>query len=231
MNHSESQDRINALDAATSRRLAKLSAMPVDTSRLEAAIRREVGESAAESLVNTSRLRLWISPLRAVAALLLVSLTIAATFWMMSGNEARASAAQMAQWHRDMVNERVAVMRVASLEEASAALTGMGAADMPTMTGVPQAHAMACCMREIKDKKVAVVLLKDSAGPVTLSVARAEDMKVPRTRPTVRAGGKYYIENFEDLCMVTTERDGRWICLIGQAAPDSLIAMAGKLRF
>jgi hypothetical protein len=227
MNHPESQDRLNELDAATSRRLAKLSAMPVDTTRLDAAIGREVGERPG----RTSRLTYWITPLRAVAALLLVSLTIAATFWMMSGNEARASAAQRAQWHRDMVNDRVAVMKVASLEEASAALTGIGMADMPTMTGVPQAHAMACCMREIKDKKVAVVLLKDSAGPVTLSVARAEDMKVPRSRPVVRDGGKYYVENFEDLCMVTTERDGRWICLIGQVAPESLIAMAGKLRF
>ena len=227
MNQSESQDRRDVLDAATSARLVKLAALPVDTSGLEAVIQREVGARANRA----TPLWYWLSPLRAAAALLVLGLVIAATILATGGGEARASAAQMAQWHRDMVAERVPVMKVSSMAEASTTLASMGAVGMPTLGQVPEAHAMACCMRDIQNKRVAVVLLKDAAGPVTLSVARAEDMKVPRTRPITRDGVKYYIEQFEDLRMVTTERDGRWVCLIGAVSSDTLIDLAGSLRF
>ena len=50
---------------------------------------------------------------------------------------------------------------------------------------------MACCMKSVKNKKVACVLLKSEDVAVTMTVANAADMKLPRS-PTVTRGGVTY---------------------------------------
>ena len=88
---------------------------------------------------------------------------------------------------------------------------------------------MACCMKSVKNKKVACVLLKNGGIPVTLTVANAADMRLP-TSPTIQRGGiTYHVQTEGALKMVMTERNDRWICLIGELSADKLIELATKL--
>lgn len=212
------------LEQAVSRRLARLGGMPVDTGGLDRMLLAKLPPNPQ------STLRLWIRPLRAVAAVLVVALAIAGVLVFSGGGPVQASPSMMAQMHRDLVAERVAVMKVDSIDEAGQMLARHLQGD-PNLPQAPDAHVMACCMREVKDKKVACVLLRSDNVPVTLTIARAADMKLPRSPTVVRNGLKYHVEKIEELTMVMTEREGRWICLVSELSADALIQIAAKLQF
>ena len=90
---------------------------------------------------------------------------------------------------------------------------------------------MACCMKSVKNKKVACVLLKSEGEPVTMTVANASDMKLPTSPTALRDGVTYHVQTSGSLNMVMTERNERWICLIGRLPANQLMDLAEKLRF
>ncbi len=217
----------NDLDAATSARLARLRSMPVDASRLE---RRLLAEIPRPSEENQQRRLRWIRPFRAVAACIVVFGILAALLIGTSGGPALASPSQMAQLHYDLVSGKTPVMQVTSIEAANRMLAGQWS-DSPEIPKVPANYEMACCMRSIKDKKVACVLLKDQGTPVTMTVANAADMKLPTSPTVTRNGITYHVQSSGQLNMVMTQRNARWICLIGQTTGERLMELADNLQF
>jgi hypothetical protein len=214
------------LDRATTRRLARLRTMPVDTSRLDALIQARIPRATAgQPLV----LR-WLSPLRAVAASLLVVAAVIALLIMMAGRPALASASEMARMHEDIVSGKTPVMQVDSIDAANKILAAQWP-DSPGIPGMPADHVMACCMKSVNNKKVACVLLKDQGEPVTLTVANATDMKTPTCPTKLRRGVPYHVQSSGSLNMVMSERDGRWICIIAEAPVDRLMDLADGLKF
>ena len=216
----------DTLDRAVSARLAKLRAMPVDTTDLDKAIRAKLPPLAR---------RHWpilaLRPMRAVAAsLLLVSAIAAAIMLSASSGPALAEPTQMAQVHQDIVSGRIPVMQVASIAEANRMLNSESPG-APTLPQMPDSHVMACCMKSVHNKKMACVLLKDEGVPITLAVARAADMKVAPAPVVSRNGVDYRVQKVGDLSMVMTEQDGKWLCLIGQMSADRLIEVAAQVRF
>jgi hypothetical protein len=212
----------NPVDQAIAQRLRRLSTMPMDLSRLEASLRKERRSSAPPTL--------WariLRPASAVAASFLVLVLIAAI--VLTGSSGPAMASQMAQVHRDMVSGRIQVTAVDSIDAASRVLAETNPA-MPELPQAPEAHVMACCMRDVSDKKVAHVLLKSEGSPITMSVASATDFK-PMGKVVRHNGAGYHVVSHETLNMVSTERAGRWVCLIGELPTDRLIAVAEKLQF
>src|SRR5207247_9042151 len=165
-------------------------------------------------------------PAIAVAAGVALFAIIAAALLISSNGEVLASPAQMAQVHLDIVANRVPVTRVNSIEEASQVLSQSWSQSprLPQPPQPPQEHVMACCMKSIHDKRVACVLLQDQAGtPITMSVARGVDMRLPRG-PTVRRDGiDCHVQSVGDVTMVMIERSGRWVCLIAQLPQGKLI--------
>jgi hypothetical protein len=227
------------LDGAVERRLARLRTMPVDTSRLEKAILSQIPrpqlEEPAEQQQQRQRMRIgWLTamrPLRAVAAsFLLLSAVVAAVLLFSSGGQALASPSQMAQMHEDLVSGRTPVMQVTSIEEANKVLSGEWPGG-PSVPGAPQSHVMACCMKSIKDKKVACVLLRSEGEPVTMTVANAADMRLPKSATITHAGVTYHVQSSGPLNMVMTERNGRWVCLIGRLPGERLMNLASRLTF
>lgn len=215
------------LDEAISSRLEKLRTMPVDTANLD----RLLGAQLPQRQGGGVRRILSLRPLRAAAASLLVLLTIAGLLLMTWSAPVLASASEMAQMHRDILANKVPVVQVNSIDEASLALASQSSRtlDLPQ---APEAHVMACCMKNIKDKQVACVLLRSESSPITLSVGRAKDMRLPNSSPsTLRDGVRYYIQSSGALNMVMAERQDRWICLIGELPSDRLIELAAGLQF
>ena len=219
----EIQDPGDRLDQATAARLARLRTMPVDTSRLDASLRGVIPAPRRQRAGV-----IWGRPLRAAAAMLVTFGVVAAILLSSSGGPALASAAQMAQMHDDLVSGKTPVMRVGSVDEANRALNAQwpGSPGIPSM---PADHVMACCMKSVKNKKVACVLLRTETEPVTMTVANASDMKMPTSPTQVRDGITYHVQSFNDLNMVMTERNDRWICLIGRLPVGKLMDLATKL--
>ena len=210
------------LDEAVARRLRRLGTMPVDTSALESRLRAEIG-------IVPPR-RLWLRPMRAIAAGIALVAVITAVFLSTSGGPVLASPSQMAQMHHELVAGHNGIMQVNSIDAANAALS-KDWPDSPRIPGVPPEHVMACCMKSVKSKKVACVLLRNENVPVTMTVANASDMRLPKSPTIQRDGVTYHVQSEGSLSMVMTERHGRWICLIGELSPERLVDLAAKLRF
>lgn len=221
------QDPQNRLDQAIADRLAKLRTLPVDTSRLDARL------AAAIPRPRATVFRRLLRPITTVAASLLLVGTIAAVVLMNgSGSAVLASPARMAQVHRDIVSNKLAVTHVSSIEEAGAVLSKETDAHAPALPKPPEAHVMACCMKSIDNKKMACVLLEGAGGvPITMSVAKASDMKVPPGTAVTQSGEQYHVHSADGLNMVMCQRSGRMVCLISELPSDQLIELAKQLKF
>jgi hypothetical protein len=215
------------LDRATAARLAKLGTLPVETSRLDRLVRSQL------PVRRPRRFSMLVSrPLRAAAAVLILVGVVWAVLLSSGAGPALASPALMAQVHDDMVSGRTPVMQVESVDAANRMLARQWP-DAPGIPSMPADHVMACCMKSVKHKRVACVLLKGEGGgePVTMTVARASDMALPQSPTVVRNGVTYHVQTFRDLSMVMTERNERWVCLIGKAPAERLMDLAAKLEF
>lgn len=223
-----------ALDRATAMRLVKLRTMPVDTARLDEQLRLKIGDPASGGEARRpDRLRVaWGRVGRfAAAAALLIGISVAAMMLLASGGPALASAQEMADFHEDLVSGRTAVMQVDSIDQAAKELERQWP-QSPGLPGLPSDHVMACCMKSVKDKKMACVLMKQEGVPVTMAVARADDMRLPASSPTkVRGGITYHVQSAGRLNMVMSEKSGRWVCLIGELPNERLMDLAEQLRF
>jgi hypothetical protein len=219
----ENDESDNRHDEAMKRRLGRLQSMPVDAHRLDAVL--------GAAIPRPRRQRLgWLRPFRAVAAGFVILLLTAGILLSTSGGGALASTAQMAQMHQDLVSGRTPVTRVDSIDAANKLLASESR-QCPEVPDVPKEHVMACCMKSVKNRKVACVLLKSEGVPVTMVVANASDMRSPKSAQIVRSGITYNVESVGPLNMVMTERNERWVCLIGEMPAEQLMDLAAKLEF
>ncbi len=221
------QSEEERIDQAVAHRLGKLRSMPVDTARLESMLQARIPRPSSN---HALRLAWWTRPMRAVAACLAIAAVIGALLIGTSGGPVLASATEMAQFHNDLVSGRVPVMRVDSMEGANKMLAAQWA-QSPQMPNMPNDHVMACCMRSVKNKKMACVLLKGDGEPVTMTVANASDMQLPTSPTMTRDGVQYHVQSAGNLNMVMTQRNGRWICLIAALPVDRLMDLASSLQF
>ena len=212
------------LDRATAERLRRLRTMPVDTSRLERMLQSQIPRPRRQRLV-------WLRPLRAVAAGGLIALAVAAAALLSSsGGPVLASPSHVARVHEELVSGDARVTPVRSMEEAKRALSAEWP-QTPGLPDLPQDHVHACCMKSLKGKQVACVLLKSDGVPVSLMVAKAEDMKLPTSPTRSRGGVTYHVQSTGGLNMVMAERGGRWVCLIGEKSAERLMDLAEQLEF
>ena len=218
------QPNESEVDRAIAARLSKLRTLPVDTSRLDAALLAQIPKPRVRRFLS-------LRPLQAMAAsfLLLAGITIAIVLTASSG-PAMASAAQMAQVHEDIVAGRVPIMQVDSIEAANRMLAAE-APGVPPLPQMPEEHVMACCMKSVQNKKMACVLLKKEGVPITLAVAKAADMKLPRAEVRELNGVSYRVQSFGKLSMVMTERNDHWLCMMGELDADKLMDMASQVKF
>jgi hypothetical protein len=231
MNTRKTSESRGGWDDAVGARLRKLGAMPVETERVAAALEREIGRPAAAAAARGRRLWLGMRPLRAMAASLLLMAGIVTLIVVGTANgPALAVPAQMAQMHEDLASGRTPAVRVSSIEEANKALADQSR-NCPELPDMPAGHAMACCMKSVKNKKVACLLMKREGVPVTLMVAYGRDVRSPESPVHTRNGARYYVTSTGKLNMVMTERQERWICLIGEVPPERLLDIADGLKF
>src|SRR6266481_2232051 len=109
------EEQNSNLDEAIAKRLRRLGTMSVDTSNLESRLRAKVG-------IPNQR-RLWLRPMRAVAAGIALLAVITALFLSTSGGPVLASPSQMAEMHNELVSAQTGIMQVNSIDAANSALS------------------------------------------------------------------------------------------------------------
>ena len=122
------------------------------------------------------------------------------------------------------------MMKVDSLDAAKRMLASEWK-HSPELPDIPENHVMACCLRQMGSKKIACVLLNDSGIPVSMMVADGNDVKSPRSSSVVKDGVTYQVDSSNELNMVMSKRDGRWVCLIGERPVERLMELSSGVRF
>jgi hypothetical protein len=221
------------LDEVVRTRLRRLQAMPVDVTELERKLVAHLpNRISKEDVTGAWSLRhLVLQPRRALAASFLLSILIAGVILLTtSSGPALAEASTLAQVHEEIVSGKIPVTQVSSIDAANLTLRDEHPGT-PSLPQIPDSHVMACCMKSVQNKKMACVLLKHDGIAVTLAVASAADMKMPAGTKAIRNGTRYLVQKTGNLSMVMTERNGKWLCLIGATSSDELMDIASEIRF
>ena len=214
-------------EQAVAGRLAMLRTMPVDTSGLAKALHAQIPQPAR----RTGTTWLSLRSIGALAASILIAGTLASVFiFITMSRPALASPAQMARMHEELVAGMAPAIQVDSIDAANKVLAGEHP-QAPTLPQVPAEHVMACCMKSVKNTRISCLLMKQEGVPVSLMVARSQDMRAPSSPVTVRDDVSYHVQASGGLNMVMTERHDRWVCLIGELPAERLIDVAAQLKF
>lgn len=207
-------------DAALSARLRQLDAMPIDTSALDRALRQAIPIPRRKSR--------WMLRLVAVAAGLILTGSVAMV--LLIPGEVMASPTYIAEMHREMVATASNAMDVANVATINAALHAQWG-DFP---GIPQMgpsaslHMHDCCIRKMKDARMAFVMLDADGHKISMAVAKSRDVASPKSATMQRDGATFSVQKVGDLNMVMTERGPRWICLTGDLPPEKLMDIAAQ---
>jgi hypothetical protein len=221
------------LDRAMADRLAKLGAMPVDTSRLAKRVEAQVPRRNEPQ--RSLRLHRWMRPVRAVAASLLILGLIAGIIISSSSGPAMASTRDLLRVHQEVIagtNHAVAVQSIASANSALAR-QWPGAPPLPQVSGKDgmSCCVMSCCVHQIGHQKIACAAMTIDGAPVSMTVADAHKIKMPRGKTIERDGASYVVDADQGVNMVMTERNGRWACLMGQVTVEKLLDTLGGLHW
>ena len=225
-------------DPAVSRRLRRLAGTPVDTTALDRALLsaiprpatrvadRSAAQSAPRSAVWFSRSRALIATAASVSVVSAVILVLA-----LASRPALAEPGSMADLHRDLVSGRLPMTRVSSIGQANALLSSSwpDAPEVPSLPALPEDLDLACCLRDVKGRRVVCVVLDDNGTPISIIVAPKSDL-----RPTPNPNSppcQTMTHNRGDINMLMKERDGVFICIMGRVSPDRLQAIADSMRY
>jgi hypothetical protein len=211
---------------AVQRRLTKLRTMPVELTALQAKVNAAIPRHRRIVLGRLATRRIG----EVIAAGFILAVVSLGLMFIFSGGPVVASAQDFAQFHEDLVAGRVHAVRVTTIDAANKALAAQDSLS-PQLPEVPSEQVMACCMNSVKGKRIACVLMDQGGTPVTLTVADAKDMQSPASPTVQRNGMSYHEHSVNGLNMVMTERNGRWICLIGRLSSERLMDLAGQLQF
>lgn len=218
-------DNLQHLDDATSDRLSKLHAMPLDMAALTRSIEGQIPRQRRTLLQMP-----WVRTVGAVAAGALILAILGLSLMNTAPAPAMASAEEMARLHRELVSGKVAARQVDTIEAANRTIVEQWP-QSPDLPQVPQEHVMACCLNVVDNQRVAFVMLRHNGVPVTMAVAKAEEVQMPAGEMTHLNGQHFHIQSHEQINMLMVERDGRWVCLTAELPTNQLMDLAAKLKF
>jgi hypothetical protein len=227
---------VTQLDQATSRRLARLGAMPVDTASLDRRLAgllppEAVGGHRPAEQPDAAGLIGWISRRRwlAVAASILVPLLILTGTMALWHRGVRATPAEVALLHSSGVAGTVPTMPVSNVQEANALLAkySPGSPQIP-MVDCP---IQSCCCQHLSGQKVACIYMQVDGTTATLAVAAENDVRMTGDLTVTRGGVTYRLQACGGVNMVSGQRNGRWFCLMGSQPTQRLVEVASAMQF
>ena len=188
----------DVVQQAVSRRLASLASMPVDTSRLDAELRRRI---------DRRRPRMWLwfaTPLAGVAAALAVMVVL------LSSGTPRLSAAALAGVY-------------SHLTAANSEFHAGSAMTMPMNCRLMPGETTACCRQSVDHHKVTCMLIKTHLSqPVVLLMCNVKNAGMPDGRAVTLAGRTEILSRSGNVNMVMRRVGQHWFCAMGTQKPSVL---------
>ena len=218
-----------SFDDALSHRLAKLSTMPVDTTRLDRALRAQIGApNAADTSVGrpTKSWQRSLRPLVAVAASLVVIAIVSLA--LLQNRPVRADA--LVQLHNDIVGGKIPSVQVASIDDVNKAFNAFQCG-APMMTASGDVQPRCCCVGKLGNKKVPCIMLNGDKVPVTMALVDAGDVKLAGATTMTHNGETFHITSHGGMNLVVVERNNHAVCIVGALPTDQLIALADQVKF
>jgi len=224
---SHDQEPLSPLDEATRKRLARLSTVPVDTTRLE---RRFVQAIPATHEPGRTGLRLRGGWRVASAAAAIVAITATLMFTLVGGpTSAVASPIELRQLHRDILAGRIDLTAVNSIAQANQTIQDQQR-EAPTLPGFEHSQVRSCCLTNIQGRLVAVALLDYQGHPVTLVVAQGRDFAHPMGQTITIGSRKFMSHQVDGVQMVMSHTGDLWLCVMGDSSADELAQLAAGIR-
>jgi hypothetical protein len=193
----------DSLDLATAQRLRRLSGLTMDVSRLQSAIERDIPRPSVSALPG--RLLLFRRPVLALAASLVLLASMAGLLVITAlPAPVLASPQVLTQLYQHTASEAV-------------------------MTS-PTGEVMPCCIQKVEGKKVTCVSLTIAGKRVMLATSDASHFRAPESagRKTVN-GTEYRYQSQGPLNMVMAIKNDSWLCLMGEAPIDAMIAQLDQM--
>jgi hypothetical protein len=169
-------------------------------------------------------------PSLAVAAAILIVVTIGIMLATLGKSPAIAAPSHLAQLHAQAIAADSSATAVSSVEEANRVLAGQWS-DLPSIPIVDTAMLHACCIHDFMDDRVVCLVLRDGEAPLTLVVGHARSFRPTKGRLVDIGGRKFHVHQVDGLLMAMTQQDNRFICLMGEVTEDRLLQIAGELKF
>jgi hypothetical protein len=220
------------LDEATRRRLSRLASKPVDTTRLEARLRKAIQSqpSPPAALAPPAALRWW-RPVSRIAAVVAVVGLIGLLLVPIGNGPAVASTTDLARVHREVTSGDRGLVPAANFDEASDVIQRLwpGAPELPEPT---VGQVTASCLHSVANHSVACLKLAFKGQPITMVVGHSREVVCSTEHRRVsRENQDYLVHDRDGVQMVMVSRQGRWVCLMGRLSIDELIEIADGLRF
>lgn len=227
MRNNRADDR---LDRATSERLAKLAARPVDTSglerRLEAAMREEVVGEAPDTISMVWRR--WWRPMTSAAAAILIVMAIGWLALDGGTSPAMAAPAALAQIHYDVAKGLAPHLRVSSVDEANQLLADQsnGVVPLPELPGILKS----CCLHPHAGTTLTCALIERDGQLITVAIANGAKLQSPHGKTITRDGRQFIAHTVNGINMVMAHDADRWLCVMGEVDFEQLADVAAHIR-
>ena len=224
-----SDERQERLDRATSERLAKLAERPVDLSRVEDRLRAAIQEQHSQQTTgSSSRHARWWKPITAVAALVLLLVTIGWIVLSTGTTPATASPAELVKIHDEVANKLTPHFETLSIHEANRLLAEQSN-DFHPLPKLP-GKLQYCCLHEHAGHVLTCAIIDVDSSRLTVAVADSSHIKSPTGGKTTYRGKTYYVHTIGSINLVMTSDTGSWLCVMGEASADQLLQVAGQIQ-
>ena len=216
------------LDQATSNRLAKLAARPVDTTRAERALSEATGATHADFMQKVMHIRQWRLPFQAAAAI--IALALIGWFALQNSSPAIASPGSVAELHRSMLAEHEFAEPVDSIDQANKYIARQWR-EAPPLPQARGARVTSCCVHKLGGVPVAAVRLDYRGEPATLVIAHGEQLKMPSGRTIERNDQRYVTHEVDGVRMIMARHGDRLLCIVGELSTSQLLTLAEAIEF
>ena len=215
------------VDAALSRRLARLATVPVDSSNLERRLRAKMAEPEAPP--RQPIVMRWRRPLAGIAALLLVGVFIGLAL-INTASPVVAAPTELARVHRDVIAGEAEAFQITSINQANQIIASQSQT-APTLPQHVTGDVRTCCLHRIQGVLVVCLQLEYRGQPVTLVVAHGRELCSRDGTVIQRGGTEYMTHDVEGLNMVMTNQADHWLCVMGELPTDQLVDLAAGIEF
>lgn len=215
----------NKLDQATSARLGKLASKPVDTSHLAEHLQTLMRDVVQQDEPQTLRIPTWLRwrPMSA-AAMILITVMLGLLVMQNTTQPVIAAPAGLAQIYHEVSGDMAEQMKVTSVEQANAMLAAQakGAMPVPDLPGQMQS----CCLHEHKGVTLTCVSLQRNGHLITVALADGKKLHCPEGETVIRVGREFCTHTVDKVNMVMAHKGDRWLCVMGSADMEELLAVA-----